>query len=74
VVFCAGDKILRRMTSKDTRLTFRIRSELKKELELLASDERRSVAQICEAFLQAGLAGYKKEGAKFLQRFLPKPK
>jgi hypothetical protein len=60
------------MTAKDSRVTFRIRSELKKELEDVATEEQRSVAQICEAFLRAGLAGYKKDGAKFLQRFLTK--
>jgi hypothetical protein len=58
------------MTAKDTRLTFRIHSELKKELEGLANKESRSVAQICEAFLQAGLTAYKKEGTKYIHRFL----
>jgi predicted transcriptional regulator len=58
------------MTAKDTRLTFRVRSELKKELEALASKESRSVAQICEAFLLAGLSAYKKEGTKYIHRFL----
>ena len=42
-----------RMSTKKTRLTFRFRSELKKKLELVAASESRSVAQICEAFLQA---------------------
>ena len=58
------------MTAKDTRLTFRVRSELKKKLERVAAAETRSVAQICEAFLQAGLATYEKEGAKYISRFL----
>ena len=55
---------------KDTRLSFRVRSDLKKTLEAIAADEGRSVAQICEAFLKAGSESYKKEGNKFLQRFL----
>ena len=58
------------MTAKDTRLTFRIQSELKKELEGLAKKESRSVAQICEAFLRGGLATYQKEGTKYVGRFL----
>jgi hypothetical protein len=59
-----------RMIPKDTRLTFRVRSELKKKLELVAASEGRSVAQICDAFLQAGLIAYGKEGTKYIQRFL----
>ena len=58
------------MTAKDTRLTFRVRSELKKKLEKVAATETRSVAQVCEAFLQAGLATYEKEGPKYISRFL----
>lgn len=58
--------------AKDTRLTFRVRSNLKKELESVAASEGRSVAQICEAFLRSGLANYRKEGAKFVRRFLSK--
>jgi hypothetical protein len=55
---------------KDTQLTFRIRSDLKKELETIAAREGRSVAQVCEAFLKAGSESYKKKGSGFLQRFL----
>ena len=61
---------IRSMTAKDTRLTLRIRSELKKELETLANKESRSVAQICEAFLQAGITAYKREGTRYIRRFL----
>jgi predicted transcriptional regulator len=56
--------------AKDTRLTLRIHSELKKKLEGVANKESRSVAQICEAFLQAGLSAYTKEGTKYIHRFL----
>jgi len=58
---------------KDTQLTFRIRSDLKKELETVAAREGRSVAQICEAFLRAGSESYKKKGSGFVQRFLAEP-
>jgi hypothetical protein len=55
---------------KDTQLTFRIRSDLKKELETIAAREGRSVAQVCEAFLKAGSESYKKKGSGFVQRLL----
>ena len=55
---------------RDTQFTFRIQSGLKEHLEAVAADEGRSVAQICEAFLRAGLENYKKRGSRFLQRFL----
>jgi hypothetical protein len=57
---------------KDTRLTLRVGSDLKRRMEGFAASEGRSVAQICEAFLMAGSEVYKKQGAKFLQRFLAK--
>jgi hypothetical protein len=55
---------------KDSRLTFRVDSELKKKLEAVARSESRSVAQICEAFLQGGLSAYGKAGTKYLSRLL----
>jgi hypothetical protein len=58
---------------KDTQLTFRVRSDLKKELETIAAREGRSVAQVCEAFLKAGSESYKKKGSGFVQRFLAEP-
>lgn len=54
---------------KDTRLTFRVRSNLKKALEEVAVREGRSVAQVCEAFLKCGLETYKKKGPDFLKGF-----
>ncbi|PYT58638.1 MAG: hypothetical protein DMG46_11195 [Acidobacteria bacterium] len=56
--------------AKDTRLSFRVRSDLKESLEAIAAREGRSVAQICEVFLQAAMRTYQKEGSKFLQRFV----
>ena len=55
---------------KDTQFTFRMPTDLKKELEGIAAREGRSMAQICDAFLRAGSESYKKEGTKILQRFL----
>ena len=55
---------------KDTRLTFRVSSSLKRDIEAIAAREGQSVARICEAFIVAGSDVYKKQGAKFLQRML----
>jgi hypothetical protein len=55
---------------KDTRLTFRVSSHLKKDVEAIATREGQSVARICEAFLFAGSDTYKKQGTKFLERML----
>jgi hypothetical protein len=59
---------------KDTRLSFRVGSELKKTLEAVAAIEGRSVAQVCEVFLRAGSEVYKNEGTRLLQRFLTQRK
>jgi hypothetical protein len=55
---------------KDARLTFRVRSDLKKDVEGIADREGHSVAQICEAFLLAGSEAYKKQGSRFVHRML----
>ena len=55
---------------KDTRLSFRVGSDLKKTLEDVAAIEGRSVAQVCEVFLKVGCEAYKNDGTKLLQRFL----
>jgi hypothetical protein len=57
---------------KDARLTFRVPSDLKRNIEAIAASEGRSMAQICEAFLRAGAEGYKKKRGKSLQRFFVK--
>jgi hypothetical protein len=59
---------------KDTALSFRIPGHLKTELEKVALSEGRSLAQVCEALLVGGLGVYKKEGPKYLQRFLSRQK
>ena len=53
---------------KDTRLTLRVSSHLKREVESIAAHEGVSAARICEAFLVAGSEIYKKQGTKLLQR------
>ena len=55
---------------KDARLTFRVRSDLKTDVEEIAKREGHSVAQICVAFLLAGSDAYKKQGSKFVKRAL----
>jgi predicted HicB family RNase H-like nuclease len=57
---------------KDAQFTLRIPASLRKELQDIANHERRSLAQICEAFLRAGSEHYKKQSSKFLQQFLTK--
>jgi hypothetical protein len=66
-----GDRIFAHM-KKDTRLTFRVSSDVKRNIEAIAVSEGRSAGQICEAFLKAGSETYKKRGTKFLQRFFTK--
>jgi hypothetical protein len=55
---------------KDAQVTFRIQSDLKKELEAIAASEGRSVGQVCEAFLKASCENYKQKGTTLLKRFL----
>jgi hypothetical protein len=76
---CLGEGKSKRMVesaemNKDTRFTFRISSELKKDLETIAAREGRSVAQICSAFLKAGSEIYEKKGPVYLQRLLSREK
>jgi len=59
---------------KDTALSFRIPGRLKTELEKVALSEGRSLAQVCESLLTGGLEIYKKEGSKYLQRFISRHK
>lgn len=64
----AGARI--RLMAKDSRLAFRVTSDLKEQIETVAAKEGRSVAQICEAFLKAGIEHYRREGNKSLQKHL----
>lgn len=60
-------------TTKDF-LAFRIAPELRKEIQEIASNEARSISQICELVLSEGVEAYKKEGSKFIQRLVAKRK
>jgi hypothetical protein len=55
---------------KDETIGLRVPAELKKTLLHIARREGRSLAQICEIFLKGGIAAYKREGAKYVQRSL----
>ena len=56
--------------AKESRLTFRVDTELKTELEAIALRERRSVAQICELMLSEAIRAYEKQGPKYIQQLL----
>jgi hypothetical protein len=58
------------MTKKDTRLTLRISSEVKGQLEDIAAKEGRSAAQITEAFIRLGIRQYELKGSTPLKPFL----
>ena len=60
--------------ARKTFLGVRLSPELKEKLEEVASAEERSVSQICEMLLRKGIEGYKKEGSKYLQRYLARQK
>ena len=55
-------------------LGVRINPVLKAGLEQIAAAEERTVSQICELLLRQGAEAYKKEGPKYLQRFLSRQK
>lgn len=55
---------------KDARISFRVNSRLKNDVEEIAEKEGQSVARICEAFLLAGSDLYRKGGSKFLLPFI----
>jgi len=55
---------------KDKRIGFRIAADVKSSLAQIARKEGRSLAQICDIFLRGGIEAYRKEGPRYLQRFL----
>jgi hypothetical protein len=59
---------------KDAPLAFRIPAELKQDLLQIADKEARSMSQVCEIILRIGAEQYKKEGPRFLQRYLDRRK
>ena len=58
------------MSPKDERIGLRVSSEAKNALAQIAKKEGRSLAQICELFLKAGIQGYAKEGPNYLRPLL----
>jgi len=57
---------------KDARLTFRVSSALKQQLEGIAKELDESVARVCEAFLTSGVDSYERKGKTSLERYLGK--
>jgi hypothetical protein len=55
---------------KDERIGFRIPGGLKARIAQIATKEGRSIAQICEVLLIAGIGAYEKEGSRFIRRFV----
>ena len=55
---------------KDERIGIRVPAELKRHLTRIAANEGRTLAQICEILLRAGVFEYGKRGNKFLQQFI----
>jgi len=58
---------------KDERIGFRLPKDLKAKIAQIAKKEGRSIAQVCEILLSAGVGAYEKEGPKFLRRFVSSP-
>jgi hypothetical protein len=59
------------MTTKDERIGIRVPNKTKQSLLQIARKEGRSLAQVCEILLRAGIHSYEKEGTKYLHRFIP---
>ncbi len=66
--------IMMRGVARKVFLGVRINPVLKDRLEQIAAAEERTVSQICELLLRQGAEAYRKEGAKYLQRFLTRQK
>lgn len=62
------------MVAKTEFLAFRVKPELKRDIEQIADDEQRNISQICELLLREGVEAYRKEGSKFMQRIVAKQK
>ena len=62
------------MPAKNEQIGFRLPAGLKKELQEVAPREGRTLTKICEMFVTGGLEAYGKEGAKYFQRLLSRPK
>jgi hypothetical protein len=56
--------------NKDERIGLRVPSGLKKIIVQIANKEGRSLAQVCEIFLRGGISAYRKQGSKYIKRFV----
>lgn len=66
----AGTLKIRAKMKKDDRIGIRVPRQVKEKLTQIALKEGRSLAQLCQIFLVAGVASYETHGAKYLQRFV----
>jgi hypothetical protein len=62
------------MSSKDERIGFRVSGEVKTALSQIAKREGRSLAQVCELLLKAGILEYEKEGSGYINKILVRSK
>jgi hypothetical protein len=62
------------MRLKNQQIGFRLSGNLKKELLEIAKREGRTLSQLCELFVIGGLEAYTKQGSKYLQRVVSRPK
>ena len=69
-----GLKSAQVMTAKDERIGFRVASEVKGALLQIAKKEGRSLAQVCELLLRGGIHEYEREGSRYVQRLVARPK
>jgi hypothetical protein len=69
-----GLKSAQVMTAKDERIGFRVASVVKVALSQIAKKEGRSLAQVCELLLRGGIHEYEREGSKYLQRLVARPR
>ncbi len=58
------------MATKNERIGVRLPSDMKDALLSIAKREGRSLAQVCELILRAGITDYEKEGPEYLRRVL----
>jgi hypothetical protein len=62
------------LCGRDEDRGFRLSANLKRELLEIAKLEGRTLSQLCELFVIGGLEAYKKQGSKYVQRVVGRPK
>jgi hypothetical protein len=60
--------------AKKDFLAFRIKPELKQQIEEIADEEQRSISQLCELFLKGAVEDYRSKGPQFIRRLLARQK